>query len=95
MDSEVIAHSGEAEVNGIGAPVTVDEPALVESVGDVVQTRMEYPNGDVYVGELSDGIRSGHGVYSYAKGPVYVGPFAKGMRHGIGNQTFVSHQNEV
>ena len=59
------------------------------SYGQNVET-INYSNGDIYVGELRDGQRSGHGTYTYANGDVYVGEFRGGQRNGQGTY---SHAN--
>ncbi len=41
-------------------------------------------NGVVYEGELVDGVRSGHGVLTWADGSRYEGQFEDGVRHGQG-----------
>ena len=57
------------------------------SYGQDVET-INYSNGDIYVGELRDGQRSGHGTYTYANGDVYVGEFKDDERNGQGTLTF-------
>lgn len=45
---------------------------------------LSWPNGDVYVGETSNGAMHGMGTYWYAAGGRYVGEFLKGIPHGRG-----------
>lgn len=44
-----------------------------------------YPNGDLYVGNLHDGIRHGHGTYYFADGRRYEGQFANDTANGDGS----------
>ncbi|MCL2813328.1 MAG: GDSL-type esterase/lipase family protein, partial [Oscillospiraceae bacterium] len=46
-----------------------------------------YYNGDVYIGDFVDSIRSGQGTYTWANGIVYTGEFARG--EPTGNGTYV------
>jgi hypothetical protein len=44
-----------------------------------------WPNGDKYIGEYSDGLRTGNGVMNYyAKGEKYQGKWLDGLYHGQG-----------
>jgi hypothetical protein len=46
---------------------------------------LKYPNGDVYIGEIRSGLRSGHGVMTYGTtGMVYNGEWVDGYMHGNG-----------
>ena len=47
-----------------------------------------YPNGDVYEGELRDGLRCGRGRMIYASGDVYVGMWKDDLRDGAGTTTY-------
>lgn len=48
-----------------------------------------WADGSVYVGEVSKGMRHGHGVFKAAGGfPVYEGGWRQGMRHGRGTLTY-------
>ncbi len=51
---------------------------------------VRYPNGDVYEGELSDGLRSGYGRMVYASGDIYEGEYLNDMRHGSGTYRFAN-----
>ena len=43
----------------------------------------------VYIGQLrGDGIKHGHGVYTYASGNKYVGQWENDQRNGRGEETF-------
>lgn len=46
--------------------------------------RVEFDNGDVYEGEMLDGLRHGKGKYTWANGDFYEGEWAKGWRSGFG-----------
>jgi hypothetical protein len=49
-----------------------------------------YANGDVYVGAIVDGDRTGQGTYTFADGTVYVGAFVDGAFTGQGTMTYAS-----
>lgn len=56
--------------------------------------RVEFDNGDVYEGEMVNGLRHGKGKYTWANGDFYEGEWAKGWRSGFG--IYKSHsKNEV
>ena len=57
------------------------------SYGQTVETR-NYPNGAVYVGEVSDYRYNGQGTYTFANGSVYVGEFRHDQYNGQGTFTF-------
>lgn len=48
------------------------------------QTRAEYLNGDVYIGEYKDGLRNGKGTYKYKNKDEYTGEYKDGKEHGQG-----------
>lgn len=37
---------------------------------------------DVFVGDMVEGVRDGHGVYTWSNGASYSGPYAVGKKHG-------------
>ena len=43
-----------------------------------------YPQGDVYHGELKNGIPNGQGTLLYSSGAKYIGAFKNGLCHGEG-----------
>jgi hypothetical protein len=45
---------------------------------------VELPNGDVYEGEINDGVRNGRGTYTWADGHRYVGEYQNDRMHGTG-----------
>ena len=51
--------------------------------------RTEFSNGDVYVGGLEDGKRTGQGRYEFVYGDVYVGAWKDGKQHGQGRYEYV------
>jgi hypothetical protein len=51
---------------------------------DAIQT-LALPNGDVYVGQMMDGMRHGQGKCTYPNGDVYEGEWQHDMRNGQGN----------
>ena len=61
---------------------------FVPVVGTCVFAAAQMGEGDregvVYEGELVDGVRSGHGVLTWADGSRYEGQFENGVRHGQG-----------
>lgn len=60
--------------------------------GQVVngQTTVRYPNGETYVGQMQDGLRSGRGSYSWPDGRKYTGSFERGFPNGQGVYTFAN-----
>mmetsp|Transcript_26872 Transcript_26872/g.27097 ORF Transcript_26872/g.27097 Transcript_26872/m.27097 type:complete len:227 (+) Transcript_26872:212-892(+) len=44
----------------------------------------KYPSGDIYVGEMMDGLRNGKGIYTYHNGDVYEGQYKDDIKHGFG-----------
>ena len=50
--------------------------------------KINYANGDRYVGEILDGIPHGYGTYIFANGNKYVGNFKDGKSHGYGTLTY-------
>lgn len=49
--------------------------------------RIEFDNGDVYEGEMVNGLRHGKGKYTWANGDVYEGEYKDGKYHGQGKYT--------
>ena len=66
------------------------------SYGQAIET-INYPNGDVYVGEVRNGQRNGQGTFTYASGSVYVGEYRDDQRNGQGTYTYAdgSVQNGI
>jgi hypothetical protein len=56
------------------------------SSSEVRQGKITYYNGE-YVGEVKNGIRHGHGTYTWNKGDKYTGEYKDGKQHGQG--TFI------
>ena len=50
--------------------------------------KLEYPNGDKYIGELADKKRNGFGVYVSHLGDKYIGHFTRDSRNGLGLELF-------
>ncbi len=50
------------------------------NLDETIHTR-EYPNGDVYVGQLADNKHHGKGVITYAHGASWKGEFVRGRQH--------------
>jgi len=51
---------------------------------------INYDGGDKYVGEVSNGVRHGHGTYFYASGSKYIGEWKDGLSHGHGTYIWAS-----
>jgi hypothetical protein len=48
-----------------------------------------WPDGGVYIGQVSRGLRHGQGVQTFAdSATVYDGEWKNGMRHGVGRLSF-------
>ncbi len=47
-----------------------------------------YANGDVYVGDFLNDLKSGKGTYTFASGESYTGDFAADTMNGTGSYTF-------
>ena len=46
--------------------------------------RLNYGNGDNYIGETRNGLRHGQGIYYWANGNYWYGTFKDGYRQGYG-----------
>ena len=66
------------------APVSSAPEDTEEGVQKSAVLRHVYPNGDVYEGEMKNGLRDGRGKCSYKSGSVYEGEFKDDKRHGKG-----------
>ena len=54
------------------------------------ENRLEYTNGDAYVGETVENIRHGKGTHTCSTGDVYDGGWRDDKRHGFGTITYAS-----
>ena len=73
--------------NHRGAPLRVlslTALLLLAAVADAAERRIELSNGDVYEGEVVNGVRSGFGTYITAAGHRYTGYFENNRMHGEG-----------
>lgn len=73
------------------APKTVPAPPKAKAEGPrpaAESSVVTYPNGDVYEGQLRDGLRWGRGRMIYAGGDVYVGMWKDDLRDGVGTTTY-------
>jgi len=52
------------------------------------QYTVEYPNGNVYCGEMRDGMRWGHGLMMYQRGGNYEGFWKRDRKHGFGKRLY-------
>jgi hypothetical protein len=59
------------------------------------QKTVNYPNGDVYKGELKKGQRHGRGHMKYANGREYHGEWAADQRQGYGEQTWKDNHKYI
>ena len=71
---------------------TVIDPTTPTSVAESATTvrTLTYANGDVYVGEFTDGQLTGQGTFTFASGGVYVGAWKDDQFNGQGTYTFAS-----
>lgn len=60
-----------------------------ESIGDN-KYRIQYPNGDVYEGEMKESSKNGQGTMTYANGDTYDGNWVNGKKKGQGRSTSYS-----
>ena len=51
---------------------------------DPKSEKIEYPNGDIYIGSSLNKKRDGFGVYTSHFGSKYIGNFKKDNRNGLG-----------
>ena len=54
-----------------------------------------YTNGDIYTGDIGNGVPDGQGTYTYPNGNKYVGGFKGGRYHGQGTETFTDGRKYV
>ena len=54
-----------------------------------------FNNGDIYHGQLVNGIMNGYGFYQYADGAIYEGEMFKGQRHGLGTYQSISGERYI
>lgn len=54
------------------------------------KVHIEYANGDIYDGDLVDGIKNGYGVLVYANGERYAGDWKDGIYHGDGVLEYIN-----
>ncbi|MDY7395660.1 hypothetical protein UMM65_10435 [Aureibaculum sp. 2210JD6-5] len=54
------------------------------------QGKMNYSNGDSYLGNFKNGFREGVGIYNWANGDKYSGEWIKGNRTGTGTFTWAN-----
>lgn len=78
------------------ATLVCSDGATVEgqmnSKGFYGQTTIKYSNGDMYVGALSEGLKSGEGTYTWANGAHYVGNWQNDMMNGTGTYYFTTNK---
>ncbi len=63
--------------------------ALTAFAGAALARSIQLDNGDVYEGDLVDGLRTGHGVYVWASGNRYEGEFVANRMQGQGTYNWV------
>lgn len=54
-----------------------------------------FSNGDVYEGEMLNGVMDGKGTYKYHEGAEYIGQLKRGMREGYGEYTSVNGERYI
>ena len=52
--------------------------------------RIEYASGNVYEGEMKDGLRNGVGTFRWSNGDVYIGEYVNDVRQGKGKFLYAS-----
>ncbi len=62
------------------------QPAAIASLPG--QQTERFPNGDAYVGQMSNGLREGQGTYTWSDGRRYTGGFRAGLEEGHGVYTY-------
>merc|ERR1711968_274989 len=60
-----------------------------------IKGKKVFANGDVYEGELVDGVMDGKGTYKYHEGAIYIGQLKKGMRDGYGEYQSVNGERYI
>jgi len=73
-----------------GDEAFIAEAQSVEEAKYYAENRLEYTNGDVYVGETVETVRHGVGTHTCSTGDVYEGGWKDDKRHGHGKITYVS-----
>lgn len=76
------------------APAEAVEAPVAATPNQRVKGRMEY-DGDVYEGDILNGLRDGQGTYTYEDGSKYVGEFKSDDFNGRGTFTFADGSNYV
>lgn len=56
----------------------------------IVSGTIHYSNGDKYVGDFKDGLKSGIGIYTWKSGAYYVGTWKKDVMNGEGTYYYES-----
>jgi clan AA aspartic protease (TIGR02281 family) len=79
-----------AALSGIAGATLVSAPSMA-STG--TERRIVEPNGETYVGEELQGMRHGHGTYTWPDGRKYVGEFRDGLPDGQGLYTFANGES--
>mmetsp|Transcript_11615 Transcript_11615/g.23306 ORF Transcript_11615/g.23306 Transcript_11615/m.23306 type:complete len:405 (+) Transcript_11615:63-1277(+) len=67
--------------------IVLGTPELIVKNG---VTRVFYPSGAVYEGEVKDGKRHGNGMYKWTEGDSYQGMWYMGLPHGLGVAEYAS-----
>ena len=82
---------------------TEDESGVVPSLFHLfsspqprrVKGTKTFANGDIYEGELLNGIMDGQGTYKYNEGAVYIGQLKNGMRDDMGKYQSVNGEHYI
>lgn len=68
---------------------TENDETKTTSRGYTGKAVAQYPNGDVYEGQYSEGVREGFGIYRYASNnEKYEGEWVQNFKHGIGRMNY-------
>ncbi|HOK49059.1 MAG TPA: hypothetical protein PLM18_02690, partial [Sedimentibacter sp.] len=68
-------------------PINESDSQDAEEVISKNRVKVVYPNGDVYEGEMKNGMMDGYGLYTYANGDIYEGEFKDNKPNGHGKLT--------
>ena len=61
----------------------------------MIKETINYPNGDIYKGEIKDGKKHGQGTLTKDDGSKYVGEWKNGETHGLGTYIYANGDTET
>lgn len=85
----VVTKGGKAPPTHLAVPKSAPAKSLKGS------GRIEWENGDVYEGEIMDGVVKGKGKCTYQNGDKYDGDWADGKPHGKGEMKYATGRRYV